>query len=123
MRKRWVKAVAARCPVRRWRDLKTTLLNAQDPSARQLTVTLVELPPNRRVPSIRHDKTHEWIYVVRGSVVAELDNERVRLKQGDYLYLPPKVWHSFASGPMGLSALSIYRPGFSWKKPDVRVRG
>lgn len=117
----WVKRPAARSPVRAWRDLKTYLLNAGDRSARRLTVTLVELPPRRRVPSIRHERTHEWIYVVRGSGTAKLGRSVVRLNVGDYLYLPPKVWHSFSSGARGLAALSIYNPAFHWKRPDVRV--
>jgi mannose-6-phosphate isomerase-like protein (cupin superfamily) len=118
---RWVKAAAKDCPVRRWRDLKTVLLNARDASSRRLTVTLVELPRNRRVPAVRHEKTHEWIYVVRGSGSARLDRRSVPLKAGDYLYLPPKVWHSFSSGRTGLSAVSVYGPAFHWKRPDVRV--
>jgi quercetin dioxygenase-like cupin family protein len=85
-------------------------------------MTLVELGPQKRLPSIRHERTHEWIYVTAGSGVARLSARRVRLKRGDYLYLPPRLWHSFAAGPKGLSAVSIYMPGFNWKRPDAEVR-
>ena len=120
--KRWVKRAQSECQVRQWKDLKSHLLNAQDPSSKILTMTTVELPANKKLSSIRHTRTHEWIYVVKGSALAILDNKRITLKPGDYLYLPPRVWHSFRSRSEGLLALSLYLPGFNWQKPDVQIQ-
>jgi mannose-6-phosphate isomerase-like protein (cupin superfamily) len=81
--------------------------------------TQVQLPPLAHLPSIRHSKTHEWVYIVEGSATAVLDKEKVTLRPNDYLYLPPHVWHSFRAGRRGVKALSLYMPGLNWEDPDI----
>ncbi|MBM4309689.1 MAG: cupin domain-containing protein [Deltaproteobacteria bacterium] len=39
----------------------------------------------------------EWVMLVRGEAVLELDQERVELKAGDYLLIPAHVRHRVAS--------------------------
>ncbi|MGQ0644586.1 MAG: cupin domain-containing protein [Elusimicrobiota bacterium] len=121
-RQGWVKTQERDCRTRRWRGLRTRLLNADDPSSKRLTMTVVRLRANARLPAIKHDRTHEWVYVIHGAGWALLNGKKVKLVPGDYLYLPPGVWHAFSAGPRGVSALSAYAPGFDWESPDVRIR-
>jgi len=73
-------------------------LNGADRSAPALSVFHVSLPPGAAHVPLRHRRTGEWVYVVSGSAVAELDGARVPLKAGDYLFLPAGVWHAFTAG-------------------------
>lgn len=104
----------------KWDSLHMAVLNFKQPSSKKLTITLVKLPPNKKLPSIQHLKTEEWSFILEGSLKAELNQRIFSLKKGDYLYLSPKVWHSFKAGSKGVTALSIYSPGLDWNNVDVR---
>jgi len=73
--------------------------------------------------AIRHRRTHEWVYVLKGPVTAEVDGHRLVLRKGDGLYLPPGVWHSFRARGLGSQALSFFSPAIDWERLDVERRG
>ena len=121
--KRWTVNKLRDCPGWHWRGLETKILNHLIKGGNDHTVTLVNLPPRKSLPYIRHKKTHEWSFVVQGSLEAVLDGKRVKLKKFDFLYLPPNVWHSFTAGSKGVTALSVYSPPLKWNNVDVNFKG
>jgi len=67
--------------------------------------------PYRGAPLHVHHGQDEWIYVMTGEFVAEVDGERMRLKPGDSLLMPMKVPHrwSVAQDPH-CGAIHLYTP-------------
>lgn len=102
--------------------LRISVLNEGDPSVRKLTFTHVSLKKGGVLPAICHKKTWEWFYLLSGSLVATLDGERRLFRPGDYVFLPPGVWHKFEA-KTSVSALSIYQPAIKWRLPDVIAEG
>lgn len=118
----WVLTKDKKVKPRKWGDLKTFLLNSNDQSADILAFVLVKLEKNKQMPPIQHVHTHEWIYVTEGSAVAILNDKKVLLKKGDYLYLPPKVWHSFSARAKGVVAIGVHFPKLDSKNPDILIK-
>lgn len=119
----WKKITKKECSVRDWNQMKMSIFNEKNAGNNTLTMGLVELGPRRALPSIRHLKTEEWMYILEGSLIAGLNNDQVRLRKGDFLFLPKKVWHSFVAGSRGVTSLFVHAPKFDWNKPDVQVKG
>lgn len=102
-----------------------TLIRRDDPSVevfhgaffkmrRALGVTAfglneVVIPPGGR--GIEHDEVktdHEEVYVVlEGSGTATIDGERVALRDGDYLRVPPEATRLLEAGDDGLRFLVV----------------
>jgi quercetin dioxygenase-like cupin family protein len=68
-------------------------------------------PPYRGAPRHVHHDVDEWIYILGGEFVAEVGDERIRLKAGDSLLLPMKIPHrwSIAQTPQA-GAIHLYTP-------------
>jgi quercetin dioxygenase-like cupin family protein len=97
-------------------------LNEADSSRDRLSVLHIRLPPGSGHPSIRHLHTHEWVIVMSGSAKARIDNKAIALRPGDYLHLPPGIWHAFQAGKQGVEAVSIFSPSLDWNHPDIEVK-
>ncbi|HZQ18927.1 MAG TPA: cupin domain-containing protein [Terriglobales bacterium] len=58
-----------------------------------------------------HHEQDEWIYVMTGEFVAEVDGERMRLKPGDSLLMPMKVPHRWSVAQHShCGAIHLYTP-------------
>jgi len=67
--------------------------------------------PYRGAPLHVHHQQDEWIYVMTGEFVAEVDGERVRLKRGDSLLMPMKVPHRWSvAQDSHCGAIHLYTP-------------
>lgn len=67
--------------------------------------------PYRGAPLHVHHEQDEWIYVMAGEFVAEVDGERMRLKPGDSLLMPMKVPHRWSVAQDSHSgAIHLYTP-------------
>jgi quercetin dioxygenase-like cupin family protein len=51
-----------------------------------------DLPPGAAVPTHRHLRDEEALFVHRGSVTVSLGEQQEVIEAGDTVYLPPKVW-------------------------------
>lgn len=109
-------------PSRAWKKLNIKDINLGDISSHVFSLTQIELPPNSILPTIRHLKTMEFVYVLEGSAKATLNSIVVALGPGDYLFMEAGVWHSFTSGKKGVKALSFYFPAINTANPDVEIR-
>lgn len=87
------------------------------------SVIHVARPPRSKTGSIVHDRTEEFIFVLRGSAVAELQGRRRVLREKDSLYIPAGVWHGFESLGRGVEILCVFSPSLDLKHPDVRHNG
>jgi mannose-6-phosphate isomerase-like protein (cupin superfamily) len=75
------------------------------------TVYRVAIDANHRTSTSFHTRAEEYYFVIAGAGIAELDGERLTLRVGDFLRLPPGVTHAFETGPDGLELLNVHTPG------------
>ncbi len=75
MGNKWKLISKKKSTIREWQGLKMFLFEEGGVSKKRLTMGLVELGPRKTLPSIRHSKTDEWTFVVKGSLVAKLNND------------------------------------------------
>jgi mannose-6-phosphate isomerase-like protein (cupin superfamily) len=67
--------------------------------------------PYRGAPLHVHHEQDEWIYVMTGEFVAEVGEERMRLKPGDSLLMPMKVPHRWSvAQDSHCGAIHLYSP-------------
>lgn len=62
------------------------------------------------MPDLYHEKTEEFVLILKGRLLGRLNGRQVRLKPGDVLRLPPKTRHSFMTLGAPAEALSIFFP-------------
>lgn len=86
---------------------------------KQVSVLHVRLEPGASAPALFHRRTHEFFYVLRGSVHGKIGGRRRRLKAGDYCFLPAGTVHEFTAGSRGLETLDVFFPRLDLRKPDV----
>jgi mannose-6-phosphate isomerase-like protein (cupin superfamily) len=62
-------------------------------------------------PKHLHYDQDEWIYVLEGEYLFEVAGKRIRIKQGESIFLPRKVPHAWTSvsGAVG-KILNVYQP-------------
>jgi len=77
------------------------------------------IPKYGDVPYVVHMKTSELVYLLSGEAKAYLGNDRINVRAGDYLLIPPGVKHRFVTGKKPLIALSVFCPPMNWEKLDA----
>ncbi|MBI2340287.1 MAG: helix-turn-helix transcriptional regulator [Deltaproteobacteria bacterium] len=83
---------------------------APEKIAKKMEPFLVEfLPKNEEVPPVAHDG-EEFIYVLEGNLEFRLQDERVKLGEGDSLYFESKYPHAFRAlgGKKGKAIVVLY---------------
>jgi quercetin dioxygenase-like cupin family protein len=63
------------------------------------------VPPGAGIPRHVHAYWDEVIYVLDGSGIAALNEERVPIQKGATIFIPQGVWHGFENPDAGLSIL------------------
>jgi mannose-6-phosphate isomerase-like protein (cupin superfamily) len=67
--------------------------------------------PYRGAPLHVHHEQDEWLYILAGEFVAEVDGKRMRLKPGDSLLMPMKVSHRWSVAEAAhCGAIHLYSP-------------
>jgi mannose-6-phosphate isomerase-like protein (cupin superfamily) len=67
--------------------------------------------PYRGAPLHVHHEQDEWLYILAGEFVAEVDGKRMRLKPGDSLLMPMKVPHRWSvAQEQHCGAIHLYSP-------------
>ncbi len=75
------------------------------------TVYRVRLGPGEETRSSWHEIAEEFYFILAGTGTAILDGECFKIAVGDFLRLPPRTRHSFATGAEGLELLNFHVPG------------
>lgn len=68
------------------------------------------LKPGFRLPRHHHKVMTEVFYVLEGEIAFFFDDERLTLRNGDTLTVPPNVWHA-AECIQGGKMLTIFKNG------------
>jgi mannose-6-phosphate isomerase-like protein (cupin superfamily) len=67
--------------------------------------------PYAGAPLHMHHEQDEWIYILAGEFVAEVDGKRMRLRAGDSLLMPMKVPHRWSvAQTQQCGAIHLYSP-------------
>ena len=67
--------------------------------------------PYTGAPLHVHHEQDEWLYILAGEFVAEVDGKRIRLKTGDSLLMPKKIPHRWShTGEQHSGAIHLYTP-------------
>ena len=87
--------------VTRWKDGSPmpwqVLANGASTDGRFL-IGEARIEPGAPCPPLHvHTREHESIYMIEGVLTVELGGERIELKEGDCLIMPPDVPHRFAN--------------------------
>ncbi|HML07378.1 MAG TPA: cupin domain-containing protein [Xanthobacteraceae bacterium] len=71
------------------------------------------LQPGQGASPHAHPGIEQFCYLLEGSALAEVDDEREQLGPGDCCYFPPGRRHAFtAVGPIPCKVLVIYSPPY-----------
>lgn len=67
----------------------------------------------KEVKKHRHRKHSESIYILEGEGILWLNQKEIRIKPGDYVFIPANTWHAvLCTGNLPLKVLSIQSPHF-----------
>ncbi|MDD2806721.1 MAG: cupin domain-containing protein [Elusimicrobiales bacterium] len=105
--------------IRRLGDLEMRVVDAAGPL--NLTFLHESLPPNGTAPYVIHSRTMEFVYVTKGEMTGIIDGRKIRLREGDYLFLPCGVEHRFEAAGAGVEAVSVFLPQMDMNKPDAKI--
>ncbi len=74
-----------------------------------MTVQVVELEPGSISPMHQHPQ-EQWGFLLRGSLVRMLGEEKVEMKAGDFWQTPGNIPHGIVTGPEGATVIDIFAP-------------
>ncbi len=92
-----------------WTEL--TLADSQAIGAPAMVARRWSLVPHARGPERVHGEVEQLLYVIRGSGVAIVGDERLPLEPETMLWLEPGDRYQFEAGDAGLEILQGYAPG------------
>jgi quercetin dioxygenase-like cupin family protein len=91
-------------------QLQTAICRSQETQGK-LAITTVELPVGAAMPAHSHERTHETIVVLEGTLEFELDGKRYSAARGDTVSIPAGCIHSYEGKTRYSKLLSMSAPG------------
>lgn len=85
------------------------LLDRSD--AEHLCSYLITTRPGTISPKAFHRVAEEILIVLKGTVLAQIDDSEELLHEGDFVFIPPSVPHGFITGDEEAKVLSVLSPG------------
>jgi mannose-6-phosphate isomerase-like protein (cupin superfamily) len=79
----------------------------------------LRLKPGYKHTPIKHLKTSELFFVIKGTVVGIINGKHRQFTKGEGAYLPPLTPHAFTAGPRGVEVLSFFFPSLDMRSPDI----
>lgn len=89
----------------------TTLADGDSIGAEAIISRRWSLAPESRGPNTTHGNIEQLMYVISGSGVAVVGDDRLPLEPESMLWLEPGDEYYFEAGPLGLEILQGYPPG------------
>lgn len=74
-----------------------------------MTVSVVELEPGSVSPPHQHPQ-EQWGFLLKGSLVRILGDEKVEMRAGDFWQTPGNVPHGIITGPEGATVIDVFAP-------------
>lgn len=73
--------------------------------ATQVFVGTMDLPPGAVIPTHRHDRDEEVLYVLEGEIAVVLNDRELRAKTGDMVFVPVGTWMTVRNSGASLARL------------------
>jgi mannose-6-phosphate isomerase-like protein (cupin superfamily) len=83
------------------RDINTILAFKEDTGGTYSFFEGKVFPGGGPVPHIQ-TREHEGFYIIEGQIIFYVDEQRIEIKPGTFVNIPPNVLHSFKMKPMRL---------------------
>ncbi|MEK7232886.1 MAG: cupin domain-containing protein [Elusimicrobiota bacterium] len=83
------------------------------------SVLHIKMRPGSSAPLLHHARTDEFLLILKGSSYGRIGRRSVRLKAGDFAYMPAGTRHEFRAGPQGVEILDVFAPRLDLDAPDV----
>jgi quercetin dioxygenase-like cupin family protein len=88
----------------------------------EFNVFHAKLLQGTRAPLVRHRRTSEFVYCLKGAFTAHLNGKRHGLREGALIWIPAGMWHLFEAQSEDAEALAIFTPRLDLRNnPDVEV--
>ncbi|MCL4480658.1 MAG: cupin domain-containing protein [Candidatus Thermoplasmatota archaeon] len=71
------------------------------------TVKFLRFDPEKAYPKHHHPDRTEWLYVVSGEMIAQIDDQVHRLREGEFAIFPVNSEHSLKAGSKGAVVLVV----------------
>ena len=82
----------------------------------RMTLAAVDLAPNVKVPE-HHHENEQLGFVLRGTLVFNIDGDSRELRAGDTYAIPSHVPHNVVAGPEGCTVVDVFAPiRADWEK-------
>ena len=82
-------------------DINTILAFKEDTGGTYSFIEGKVFPGGGPVPHIQ-TREHEGFYIIEGQIIFYVDEQRIEVKPGTFVNIPPNVLHSFKMKPMRL---------------------
>lgn len=76
----------------------------------QVGADYVIVGPGCALEPHRHEKSESFLFIVKGSAIVDLEGEKRTVQAGDFIYVPPKVFHGFETKTEPCEFYSIQSP-------------
>jgi quercetin dioxygenase-like cupin family protein len=97
------------------------LVGPQVNGSKNLEIILGDIERAQGSPPHAHPDLEQAAYVLEGEALAEIDGVEHRVKAGDLLYFPARVFHSIQVLSERLKLLVIYAPPYG-EAPEKLIR-
>ena len=92
-------------------DSVWSVLASAETTGRALTVLDQVMPPRSGPPPHRHERLHEYFYVLDGEIRFQIGGEVMTASAGNLVSIPPGTIHGFAVASETARVLNLYTPG------------
>jgi len=68
-----------------------------------------------------HDKADEFVYILKGTAGGTINSKKIKLKEGDFLFMPAGTRHKFETDGNDVEVISVFHAGFGSGSIDSRL--
>ncbi len=112
-------ALTGDLPVPGGKSMFRILLDEETVGARNFALLVNEFDPGLTSKAHKHDKEEHAFYIISGTGIIRIEDERIPVEEGDAVYVPPGKMHEVSStGNTPLKYLVLYSP----PGPNIALR-
>ena len=112
-------AASGDLPVPGGRSTFRILLDEESVGAKEFALLVNEFDPGLTSKAHKHDNEEHGFYIMSGTGVIRIEEERIEVSEGDAVFVPPGKMHEISStGDAPLKYIVIYSP----PGPNVALR-
>lgn len=112
-------ALTGDLPVPGGKSMFRILLDEETVGAQNFALLVNEFDPGLTSKAHKHDKEEHAFYIISGTGIIRIEDERIPVEEGDAVYVPPGKMHEVSStGDTPLKYLVLYSP----PGPNIALR-